>query len=83
MCLVTVYISHNSTKSPYSGEGKVRDVTSRESARTRVRIGQCVSAVRDVKMPVLLSLSCVHTMLLYVSWQGQPDTKPVGSVENS
>ena len=28
-------------------------------------------------------LGCVHTMPLYASWQGQPDTKPVGFVENS
>ena len=28
------------------------------------------------------ALGCVHTMPLYASWQSQPDTEPVGVVEN-
>ena len=40
----------------------VCDVTSRESARIRVRVDQCVSAVRAVGVPVLVCLrsSCYH-----------------------
>jgi len=38
------------------------DVTSRKSARSRVCVEQCVSAVRDVEVPVLVSLrnTCNH-----------------------
>ena len=37
-------------------------MTSQESARSRVRVGQCVSAVRAVEVPVLACLrsGCSH-----------------------
>ena len=53
----------NSTKSPASGAGNfsepLPDVTSRESARSRVRVDQCVSAVRAVEVPVLVCLRSI------------------------
>ena len=33
--------------------------------------------------PLSNVLGCVHNMLMYASWQGQPDTKPDGFFENS
>ena len=51
---------------PFLGAGKVSesDVTSRENARSRVRVGQCVSAVRAVEMPVCLHRGCYHVCAL-------------------
>ena len=52
------YSRINSTKSPASGEGNV----SLESARSSVRVDQCVSAIRAVEMPVFFCLrsNCNH-----------------------
>jgi len=54
------YSRMNSTKSPASGAGKVSKPRlmsrSRESARSRVRVDQCVSAVREVEVPVWVCL---------------------------
>jgi len=49
----------NSTKSPTLGTGNISEpsfVTSWESAQSRVRVDQCVSAVRTVEMPVFICL---------------------------
>ena len=49
LCRTDCYSRINNTKSPASGAGNVREPRlmspSRESARSRVRVGQCVSAV--------------------------------------
>ena len=64
---------NKSTKSPASGAGKVSEsrllVTSRESARNRVRVDQCVSAVRAVEVPVLV---CVRSSCSHVTEVGGP-----------
>jgi hypothetical protein len=39
-------------------------ITSRESARSRVRVDQCVSAVRAVEVPVLV---CLRSSCSYVT----------------
>jgi hypothetical protein len=60
------YCRTNSTKSPALGAGYVSepkaDVTSQDSARSRVRVDQCVCAVRAVEVPVLVCLrrGCDH-----------------------
>jgi hypothetical protein len=55
----------NSTKSPASGTGNVSEprlVSCWESARSCVRAYQCVSAIREVDVPVFICLhsSCNH-----------------------
>ena len=44
------------------------DITSQESARSRVRVDQCVSALRAVDVPVLVCLhsSCNHVIAVGV-----------------
>ena len=59
------YGTINSAKSPDSGASKVSELnltSSRESARSRVRVDQRLSAVRAVEVPVLVCLqnSCSH-----------------------
>jgi len=64
----------NSTKSPPSGAGNVsepRHVTSWNSARSYVRIDQCVYASRAVDVPIVSV--CVRSICIYVS--GQEDLK--------
>jgi hypothetical protein len=61
----SLYSRSNSTKSPASGASNVSELrlmSSRESARSRVRVDQCVSAVRAVGVPVCgcLRSSCNH-----------------------
>jgi hypothetical protein len=61
-----MYSRIKSTKSTASGAGNVSkleaNVSSRESARSRVYVDQCVSAVRAVKVAVFVCLSsrCNH-----------------------
>jgi hypothetical protein len=63
---VNYYSRINSTKSPASGTGTVSEPRLMYrvggSARSRVRVDQCVSAVRAVEVPVLVCLrsSCSH-----------------------
>jgi hypothetical protein len=64
--VILYYIMINSTNSPASGAGNVSEpmFTSqvRQSARSRVRVDQCVSVARAVEVPVLVCLrsSCSH-----------------------
>jgi hypothetical protein len=61
--IACIYGRSNSTKSPASGARVSEpDVTSRESARNRVRVDQCVPAVRAVEEPVFACLrsNCSH-----------------------
>jgi hypothetical protein len=66
LCRTDRYSRINNTKSPASGAGNVRKPRLmspiRESARSRVRVGQCVSAVWMVEVPVLVCLRrrCNH-----------------------
>jgi hypothetical protein len=70
-CSGLLCIAHsrsNSTKSPHSGAGNVsepRHVTSRDIARSHVRVDQCVYASRAVEVPVVsvcLRSSCNHVL---------------------